>query len=58
MALAKKQQDMPRSADGDEYAELERLMTYYVIEDGYYCSLALKLAIDFVPGFRPARLRL
>ena len=58
MAVAKKQ-DMPRSTDGDEFAEkLERLMAYYGIEAGDYCSLALQLAIDFVPGFRPAPFRL
>ena len=58
MAVAKKQ-EMSCSMDGDEYAEkLERLMADYGIEAGDYLSLALQLAIDYVPGFRPAQLRL
>lgn len=58
MTVAKKQAE-PHSPGGDQYAEkLERLISDYGIESGDYYALALRLAIDCIPGFLPTPGRL
>ena len=51
--------DLLQNAAAEECAEkLERRMKDYGIEEGDYFSLALRLAIDHVSGFRPAQYKL
>jgi hypothetical protein len=58
MLVAKKQK-RPQNAIPKEYVErLGCLMAEYGIEEGDYFGLALRLAIDHVPGFEPAPLKL